>query len=359
MSRSLRRALLRPGAVLMLLAGFLGGCHGKSAPEGPSVQILRAPPASIGGPEQMDHIEGRVKGAAQGQQIVIYAKNGIWWIQPFKSRPFTAIQGDQTWSSSTHLGTKYAALLVDAGYRPRSRVDSLPEVGGGVAAIATVDGRAAAPAVSKVIHFSGYDWTVRAAGSERGGEMNEYDPANSWVDNRGYLHLRMGMHDGHWSCAEVNLTRSLGYGTYKFVVKDSANLDPSAVFGMFTLDEDRADDVRIELDFELSRWGRSEYKNAQYVVQPYYIPQNISRFQVPAGELTHVLRWESGSASFKTYRGTAIGPSTKSLYEHVFTSGIPTAAAETVHLDLYDYYHSRSAKHVPAEVVIEKFEYLP
>jgi hypothetical protein len=307
----------------------------------------------------MDHIEGRVQGAAPGQQIVLYAKNGLWWVQPFKSRPFTPIQSDRTWKSSTHLGTEYAALLVDTGYRPQSRLDSLPKVGNGIAAVAMVEGGSATPAVSKVIHFSGYDWTVRAAGSERGGEMNDYDSANSWVDNRGYLHLRMGMQGGRWSCAEVNLTRNLGYGTYKFVVQDSANLDPSAVFGIFTVDEGRADDTRIELDIELSRWGRPDYKNAQYVVQPYYIPENISRFEVPAGELTHVLRWEPGRASFKTYRGSAIGPATRSLYEHVFSSGIPTAAAETVHLDLYDYYHSRSEKHIPAEVVIERFEYLP
>ena len=52
------------------------------------------------------------------------------------------------------------------------------------------------------------------------------------------------------------------------------------------MDEGRADDTRIELDIELSRWGRSDYKNAQYVVQPYYIHENISRFEVPAGELT-------------------------------------------------------------------------
>ena len=107
-------------------------------------------------PEQMDHIEGRVRGAAPGQQIVLYAKNGLWWVRPFKSRPFTPIQSDRTWKS--------------------------------------------------------------------GGEMNDYDSANSWVDSRGYLHLRMGMQGGRWSCAEVNLTRSLGYGTYKFVVQDSANL---------------------------------------------------------------------------------------------------------------------------------------
>ena len=37
---------------------------------------------------------GRVIGAKPGQQIVVYAKNIVWCVQPFWSRPFTAIQSD-------------------------------------------------------------------------------------------------------------------------------------------------------------------------------------------------------------------------------------------------------------------------
>ncbi len=142
-------------------------------------------------------------------------------------------------------------------------------------------------------------------------------------------------------------------------MQDSAHLDPSSVVGMFTLDEHRPEDVRTELDIELSRWGRAESKNAQYVVQPYYVPENISRFEVPAGEVTYILRWEPGSSSFKSVRGASAGMGARVLSEHTFTSGIPVAAAETVHMNLYDFYHSRSSKHISQEVVIEKFEYLP
>jgi hypothetical protein len=38
---------------------------------------------------------------------------------------------------------------------------------------------------------------------------------------------------------------------------------------------------------------------------------------------------------------------------------VPTPASETVHIDLYDYHHSKQALQQPAEVVVEKFEYLP
>jgi hypothetical protein len=307
----------------------------------------------------MDSIEGRAIGAKPGQQIVLYAKNGLWWVQPFLNRPFTTIQSDGTWKSSTHLGTDYAALLVDPGYQPPPKPAALPAEGNGVAAVLAEKGVPGASPALKSIHFSGYDWIVRSAPSERGGEMNNYDPANAWTDDKGYLHLRMGERNGRWSCVEVNLTRSLGYGTYKFVVQDSAHMSDSGVLGMFTLDEQRGEDNRFELSIELSQWGKPGDKNAQYVVQPYYIPQNIVRFAVPPGEFSHILRWEPGIASFRTVHGSIAGPASKAISEHVFTSGIPAAAAETVHIDLYDFYHSKSTSQRPAEVVIEKFEYLP
>jgi len=345
--------------VVLSVALLLAGCHSSSSPPKASVQITQVPVANSGGPVQMDFIAGKAEGAAPGQQIIIYARSGIWWIQPFANQPFTKVQPDATWRNSTHLGTEYAALLIEPGYHPSSKLSTLPTAGNGIVAVASVKGRAGSPVVSKTIHFSGYDWTVRSAGSDRGGEPNTYDPANAWVDEKGYLHLRMGQGGNGWSCAEVNLTRSLGYGTYTWVVQDTGHLGPSAVLGLYTTDDYRMDDVRAELDIELSRWGASLNKNAQYVVQPFYIPENVSRFVAPAGVLTHTLRWEPGSASFKTIAGRLTDHGGKTVNEHVFTSGVPTPANETAHMDFYDYRHSKNPSQQPAEVVIEKFEYLP
>jgi hypothetical protein len=79
----------------------------------------------------------------------------------------------------------------------------------------------------------------------------------------------------------------------------------------------------------------------------------------PAGVLTHMLRWESERASFKTVRGSMIGPGASTISEHIFTSGIPIPAKETAHMGLYSYRHSKSSSQQPVEVVIEKFEFLP
>jgi hypothetical protein len=350
----------RPEIVLALICFLLSGCDSnKLTSPKPSLQMTRVPSANPGGPEQLDYIEGRATGAGPDQQIVLYAHSGIWYVQPFANRPFTKIQADSTWKNSTHLGTEYAALLVEPGYHPESKIESLPKEGNGVVTVATATGKAAAPIISKVLHFSGYDWIVRSAASDRGGETNSYDPANAWVDQKGYLHLQMALRDGRWSCANVRLARSLGYGTYRFTVQDSADLQPSAVLGIYTLDETKPDEIRSELNIELSRWGEPGKKNAQYVIQPYYVPENISRFIVPAGVVTHTLRWQPGEASFKTTRGPVETSRSKAIAEHVFTSGVPAAAAENVHIELYEFHHSKSVSQVPAEVVIQKFEYLP
>jgi len=347
------------GVLLLTGALIFAGCRSQHLDEKPVIQFTHVPAADPGGPAKLDFIEGRVHGAKSGQQIVLYAHSGIWWIQPLAAQAFTKIQPDATWKNSTHLGTEYAALLVESGYRPESKIATLPEEGNGVVAFAVVKGTPVAPVESKVIHFSGYDWTVRAAGSDRGGEPNAFDPANAWVDAQGRLHLRISRKDGKWMCAEVSLNRSLGFGSYRFVVQDSAHLDPSAVLSILTWDDIRSGDFRNEFDVELSQWGNPNGMNAQYVVQPFYVPENISRFTVPAGTMTHVVRWEPEKLEFKTIRGATDGPEARPVHQHSFTSGIPTPAGEAVHIVLYEFHPSKSTSQQPSEVVIEKFEYFP
>jgi signal transduction histidine kinase len=118
----------------------LGGCRPWTISAAPSVEITQVPPADPGGTSRISTIEGRATGTRPGQRIVLYARSGAWWIQPFADRPFTAVEADSTWKSSTHLGTEYAALLVDPEYRPAATLGALPGTGSGVVALARVDG---------------------------------------------------------------------------------------------------------------------------------------------------------------------------------------------------------------------------
>jgi len=346
-------------AALASIAIFLNGCGSARPDAAPTIQFSRLPRADNGGTESLAFIEGHVEGAQAGEQIVLFAKSGagIWWVQPFANHPFTEIRSDLQWRNSTHLGTEYAALLVMPGYRPPETIDHLPKKGGAVVAVATATGEASMRPASRTLHFSGYEWEIRGVPSNRGGATNTYDPSNAWTDTNGWLHLRIARGLGEWTCAEITLTRSLGYGSYLFDVRDVSQLDPAAVLGMFTWDESSVDPNHREIDTEISRWGDPEGKNAQYVVQPYYVPANVVRFSAPAGRLTHSFRWETGRVTFKTTRQP--GSTGGEVAEHTFTSGVPLPGGEAVHLNLYVFANKKSPLQHEVEVVIEKFDYLP
>ena len=348
-------------SVIFLFCFFLpDGCqHDISKP---SIEFTRIPVADTGGPDKMDTIEGRATDVRPGQQIVLYAKSdGRWWIQPFAREPFTKIQGDSNWKNETHLGTEYAALVVDPGDTPPQTMEVLPARGGGVAAVAVVKGRSpdSSSTPPKMLHFSGYDWIIRTGLSYRGRSRNSFDPANAWTDENGALHLRIAKNQDGWSCAEVQLTRSLGYGTYQFVVRDISHLEPSAVLTLFTWDGLGTDENRRELDTEVGRWGSRNNENAQYVVQPYYIPTNVFRFSAPAGVLTHAFHWEPLQVTFTTYAGSQVTVRSHPLNQHVFASGVPTAGGEVARINLYVFGKGEVPLQQENEIVVEKFKYYP
>jgi hypothetical protein len=129
---------------------------------------------------------------------------------------------------------------------------------------------------------------------------------------------------------------------------------------MLTFDDWGGDQHYREMDVEISRWGEAARKNnAQYGIQPFYVPGNVVPFTAPAGTLTHMLHWESGRASFETVRGSSIHPGTPRVSQHVFTSGVPTPGQEVFQFILYLVASDKSPLQKETEVVVEKFEYLP
>jgi hypothetical protein len=277
-------------------------------------------------------------------------------VQPLADQPFTPIQPDSKWKNSTHPGSAYAALLVDAGYTPPLTVNELPQVGGAIRAVASAEGPVLARPAPKVVHFSGYEWEVRQTVGTPGGSRNWYDPSNVSVDSQGFLHLHIAKSSTGWTSAEINLPRSLGYGSYSFVVRDTSSFEPPVVLAISTWDDSGPD---RQMDVEIGRWGETAGKNAQFVVQPYYIPANVVRFLAPPGPLTYRFVWEPGRVSFATVRKSAPGRKEEVVAAHSFTSGIPSPGSESVHVNLYIFDNRRVALQHEVEVIIEKFEYLP
>jgi hypothetical protein len=227
-----------------------------------------------------------------------------------------------------------------------------------VVAMATVAGTGTfVPPPRKTLTFSGYDWDIRLTPNERRGQ-NEYDARNSWVDPEGHLHLQLAQRGGRWTSAEVYLTRSLGYGTYMFEVRDVAVLNPVAALEIYTWDEAATEQHHRELNINIGRWGDS-MTNAQYVLQPEDIATNVFRFGAPAGRLTHAVRWQAGQLAFKTTRGAGAMRANALVAERQFTAGVPAPGAERVHLLLHSVGVPPRPLNKDVEVVVERFAYLP
>jgi hypothetical protein len=359
-------------SLLLVFCIVLTGCHSSPKNSAPTVAFSKVPAAYQESPYKIhifqgrdyktDIIEGRATGARPGQRIVLYTKtDGRWGVYRRSGQAFTNIEPDGRWKTSIQLGTQYAALLVDPTYNPPDQTESLPIVGNGVVALAVVNGEGPAPVLPspKILNFSGYEWTTSAGPIFRAGSRNFFDPANVWTDERGALHLRISGSPEKWAAAEVKLTRSLGYGTYRFEVRDVSHLEPSAVLTLITWDGVGSERNRRELDVELSRWGYIDNDNAHYVVQPYYVPANIVRFRVPSGIFTHSFRWEPGQVTFSTTAGSANSSSARLINQHVFTSGVPSPGGESVRISLYVFHQSQIPLKNENEVIIDKFEYLP
>lgn len=361
------RARLRERfAVLLLLALVLplASCR-RGTRATPTITFLRVPPENRGGPNYIAEISGRVDGARPGDRIVIYAQLDFWWVQPMESRPFTQIDTDGRWSASTHSGHHYAVLVVDNTFHATAVLRELPAVGtAGVRAIRIATGGTAPPAQGKEGHtqpvlFSGYEWDVRSNPGDRGGIMREYDPANVSVDADGFLHLRVAKRDNRWVCSELALSRSLGYGTYLFQVKDVSGLEPAADLEMFTWSSLAVSQEHSEMDINVGRRGDPANKNSEFVVQPYYIAPNVYRYFAPKGLLTYSFDWEPESVSFMTSAGSTSPGVRKAVASHVFTASIPQPTDETAHINFCAYGYAKVPMEHDAEVVIEKFQYLP
>ena len=107
-----------------------------------AVEITTLPPNEPqGGPNTRADIAGKVTGEVTSDlRVVIYARaTETWYIQPtpYISHP---IKSDNTWSTWTHTGSDYAALVVRTGFTPAIICDVLPQVGGDVLARTVVAG---------------------------------------------------------------------------------------------------------------------------------------------------------------------------------------------------------------------------
>ncbi len=325
--------------------------------EAPVITITRSPRAGAG-PGAKGIVQGKVEGVdPRDHRVVLYALVDQLYVQPTTANPLIRIAPNGRWKSRTHLGCEYHALLVRAGYRPAPVLSGLPPVGGDVLASA-----GSHPANAPRIRFAGYDWVAKTCPAPIGPGPNLFSGSrrNVRLDSDGKLHLRITRQGRVWKCAEIVSLQSFGYGTYRFDVETPADaLDPNVVVGLFTYSRESSFSHR-EIDVELSRWGNPANANAQFVVQPFTDPRNISRF-ILGPEVqgsTHQFTWAPDAVAFRSSRLGPDGSPGQVIHEATLTNGIPQAGDEKVRIN---FWLSGPAPQngQEAEVVIRDFQFEP
>ena len=171
--------------------------------------------------------------------------------------------------------------------------------------------------IQRTVYFAGYDWTVRSGTGGPGPNYWSNSQESVWLDENGYLHMKIRKIGATWYCAEVYTNHYTQYGTHKFVVEgDIDNPDKSTVLGLFTY----ADDTH-EIDIEFSHWGNLDYtKIASYTIQPYTTPENSYPFEVRIDSMvsTHLFDWQQNFIAFTSYQGQKNSPA-NSLKTWVYT----------------------------------------
>lgn len=212
----------------------------------------------------------------------------------------------------------------------------------------------APPQLHRTIKFSGYAWRVKSGARPLGPGPNYFSNSvnNVRVDCRDRLHLKLTHANGHWYCAEVINTRSLGRGRYNFELGSAVDsLDPNVVLGLFTWSVNPTYHNR-EIDIECARFGNAaDPTNGDFVVQPYFHRGNLRRFTQPAvSRSTHSFYWRRhlvgfASSSASPSAWTYAGPD------------VPQPGSEHVHINLWLYRGNPPTSDRSVEIVVKRFSF--
>lgn len=221
-------------------------------------------------------------------------------------------------------------------------------------------------AFDKRIWFSGYEWVVKSSVPKVGPGPNYFSNRveNVWVDENGYLHLKITYQDKKWYCAEVVTADALGFGSYQFkVVSPVGILDKYAVLGLFTWDTSAPQFNYREIDIELSQWGEEKGLNAQFVVQPWDQPGNRHRFMIDkqANVSTYGFIWNPASVQFFSFLGNAPSPQPNEIVEQWLYSGadVPPAKSGNARINLWLLNGRPPSGEKEIEVILSSFQFIP
>jgi len=334
----------------------------------PDIYFTYVPPYGTVG-----NLSGQVTGVVfNDYEVLVYIYVGGWWNKPTWANPTTPIDSNGSWTCNITtsipgdtLATRIIAFLIPSG----SYQSSWEMAGQSVLPAelyAFVYAEIPRRQTARAIRFSNHNWAVKTGYEGPGPNYFSDSVNNVWVDANGYLHLKITYQAGFWYCSEVISDESFGYGTYVFTIDSRVDLlDRNIVLGLFTWDTYAPQYNYREIDFEFSRWQNPSNDIGQYVVQPWYTPGNINRFDFSyAGQgdtTTHVMTWRPDGIYFKSYYGDfELAPSPEKVIKDWYYTGAdnPPPGGENARMNLWLINGLAPSNGLESEIVIKDFMFM-
>ena len=208
------------------------------------------------------------------------------------------------------------------------------------------------------LNFSGYSWDVKSGYYHPG--KNHWSARNVWVDEAGWLHLRLAYDGELWQCAEIS-TGIFGYGLYRFYIAGRIDqMDAQTVFGLFLYPGPRLPyEANAEIDIEFSRWGRPEALMGNFSVIPATVKFPI---ELNGEYSTHQFLWLPDRVEFSSYHGDGELNESTLISRRIFrkngTQSLPTPHLQ-LHINYWLFKGRPPVSNLPQEILIRKVEYLP
>jgi hypothetical protein len=111
-------------------------------------------------------------------------------------------------------------------------------------------------AASGALNWMGREWTITDGGMAGVAKGN---PTNVFIDQNGYLHLRIMKRGGTYTASELFSADRMGFGTYQWQIEGAViNMDKSTVLGLFSYGPKAGigGDAENEIDIEFSQWNK-------------------------------------------------------------------------------------------------------
>lgn len=248
----------------------------------------------------------------------------------------------------------------------------------------------------RTFEWSGFTWIVKASENRYigpGANLFYDSTSNVWLDDAGYLHLKIAYIDGRFTCAEVYTKETVSYGTYVFKLKSRVDqLDKNVVLGLFTWNDSSCyTNTNSEIDIEYAKWGSAANPNSLvFSVQPTNggnYSERTRSFPVKLNQNKSIcsFSWLPGKVNWAAFQGLYDPPPYSDLiaeweYDTNNSANIPRGGSwcnsmpikipdpETntrIHLNLWLFdannngYGDRPSDGNEAEVIIQEVQYIP